>query len=274
MLRFPGEWKENARYYERPYFGPEPQLNKVTRGFFQLGVSGDESDTPEQECAGRAGHKLKPFGINPTIRQMKVDGQSACLVWPSEDQGAPWDAAVFIRYPDPVEIRGEQYSILELDADKDYILEITQSLRFISSSRHNSPFLLSIAPEKGTELQHAKWKEGTPFSIMLTIQNGTSRVLRMPIANPFVEFRCIRLHSGERVPVMAHLKNSQNSPTRNALVTLSPQRPFQVAIEVVTLSDQPGAGEYSLQLERTLPPDLGNSREGAFVRTSLFRMPV
>jgi hypothetical protein len=114
-----------------------------------------------------------------------------------------------------------------------------------------------IAPENAKEPQRAKWKEGTPFSVMLTIQNRTSQVLRMPIADPFVEFRCIRLHTGDRVPVMAHLKNPPNSPTRNALVTLSPQRFFQGVIEVVTLSDQPGAGEYSLQLERTLPPELG-----------------
>jgi hypothetical protein len=36
MLRFPGEWKKDAVYYDRPYFGTERQLNKVSRGFFQL----------------------------------------------------------------------------------------------------------------------------------------------------------------------------------------------------------------------------------------------
>ena len=119
-------------------------------------------------------------------------------------------------------------------------LAIARTLQFISSPRRNSPFLLAIAPENAKEPRHAQWKEGTPFSIMLTIQNGTCRVFRMPIADPF-ELRCIRLHTGERVPVIAHLKNPRNAPTQNALLTLSPQRPFQVVIEIVTLSDQSGA---------------------------------
>jgi hypothetical protein len=255
ILSFPEEWK--SLYNDRPYFAPEPQLNKVSRGFFQLLVSGGESDTLEQVCKGLAEHKLKPFGVNPTIRLMKVDGQSACLIWASEDQGAPWDAEIVIKYPEPVEIQRERYSFLELNADKDYILAITRSLRFISPNRRNSLFSLAIVPENAKGALQGKWKEGTPFSIRLTIQNKTTRVLRMPIGDPFVEVRCIRLHTGERVPVMAHLKNPRNSPTRNALVTLSPQRPFQDVIEIFTLSEQPGAGEYSLQLERDLPSDLG-----------------
>ena len=90
-----------------------------------------------------SGHSAK---IQPP-RPMKVDGQSACLVWPSKDQGAPWDAAVVIKYPQPVEINGERYSILELDADKNYILAIIRTIRFMSSARHNSPFLLEISPQ-------------------------------------------------------------------------------------------------------------------------------
>ena len=146
-FRFPREWKRDPLYDDRPYFGVERPLPTAGRGFFQLLLMGEESDEPKQICKGLAEHVVRPFGENPTTRPMKVDGQSACLVWPSKDQGAPWDAAVVIKYPQPVEINGERYSILELDADKNYILAIIRIIRFISSARHNSPFLLEISPQ-------------------------------------------------------------------------------------------------------------------------------
>lgn len=146
-FRFPREWKRDPLYDDRPYFGVERPLPTAGRGFFQLLLMGEESDEPKQICKGLAEHVVRPFGENPTTRPMKVDGQSACLVWPSKDQGAPWDAAVVIKYPQPVEINGERYSILELDADKNYILAIIRTIRFMSSARHNSPFLLEISPQ-------------------------------------------------------------------------------------------------------------------------------
>lgn len=152
--------------------------------FFQLLVMGDESDTPEQTCKGLAEHVLRPFGANPTIRPINVDGQSACLVWPSKDQGAPWDAAVVIKYPQPVEINGERYSILELDADKNYILAIIRTVPFISSTRHKSPFLLEIAPQNAKKPGTATWKADAPLSVILTMKNTSRRVLHVALTNP------------------------------------------------------------------------------------------
>jgi hypothetical protein len=59
---------------------------------------------------------------------MKVQGQKACLIWPSEEQGANADAELVVQFPRPV----NSYSQLTLYADKNHILQIMQTLRFIS----------------------------------------------------------------------------------------------------------------------------------------------
>jgi TolB protein len=63
---------------------------------------------------------------------MKVQGQKACLIWPSEEQEANADAELVVQFPRPVTIDGTSYSQLTLYADKSHILQIMQTLRFIS----------------------------------------------------------------------------------------------------------------------------------------------
>jgi hypothetical protein len=187
---------------------------------------------------------------------MEVDGQSACLVWPSEDQLARLDASVVIKYPQPVEIQGERYSVLELFADKDYILEIIQSLQFISSVGHNSPYSLSITPQNAKEPQGAKWKAGTPFYVVLTMENRTSEVFHIALTDSALKYRCMSLPKQEPVRVTARFNNVGNASTGNSLITLSPQGSFQRVVEINFLVDRP-PGEYSLQLEQVLPQELG-----------------
>ncbi len=263
-FRFPREWKRDPLYDDRPYFGVERPLPTAGRGFFQLLLMGEESDEPKQICKGLAEHVVRPFGENPTTRPMKVDGQSACLVWPSKDQGAPWDAAVVIKYPQPVEINGERYSILELDADKNYILAIIRTIRFISSARHNSPFLLEISPQNAKKKTGtATWKADAPVSVILTMKNTSRRVLHVALTNPATDYRTTLMHNTDRVPVTENLQQmkeevkSGHASTRNVLITLKPQQTCQDAIEIRSLYERLTPGEYSLQVERDLPPELG-----------------
>ena len=144
-LRFPGEWSRDALIYQdRPYFSSERKPHSVIHSF-QLELMGDEGTTPEQVCKGEVEHVLKPFGAKPTIQLKEIDGSSACIVFPSDEVGAPWYAAAFIKYPEPVEIEGDRYSILALYADKAYFREMVESLHFISLGHRNPPFLLTIA---------------------------------------------------------------------------------------------------------------------------------
>jgi TolB protein len=137
-LRFPSDWKKDPAYQDRPYFGVE-KPSPARHGFFQLLAMAGEESTPELVCKGLAEHVVKPFGTHPTVQSMKVQGQDGCLVWPSDDQGAPWDAALVFRTPAPMVFGGESYDLLELDADKDYILKIIKTLRFIPPAKQAQP---------------------------------------------------------------------------------------------------------------------------------------
>jgi hypothetical protein len=123
-FRYPKEWKASPVYNDRTYFeGPD--------GSVQLDAS--EGDAPVDVCRGAATHHLQPYGAHPVIRSMKVQGRRACLVWPSADQGAPWYGELVVEYPQPMEIDGYRYRLLLLNADKNHILEISRTIRFLST---------------------------------------------------------------------------------------------------------------------------------------------
>ena len=122
-FRYPKEWKPSPAYSDRTYFGGPD-------GAVQLSAAGD--DTPQHGCQSAATHHLQPFGSHPRIRSLKIQGQKACLVWPSGEQGANADAELFVEFPQPVEIDGNRYNQLTLYADKNHILEIVKTLRFLS----------------------------------------------------------------------------------------------------------------------------------------------
>jgi TolB protein len=121
-VRFPSDWKTNPAYSDRTYF-------EGASGFFQLIPSA--GNTPEQVCQGAATHHLQPFGSNPQVRTITLQGKKACLVWPSADQGAPHNAEVVLQYPKPLVIDGQAYGQLMVDADKKHLLAIAQSIGFL-----------------------------------------------------------------------------------------------------------------------------------------------
>lgn len=124
----PKDWKTSPAWNDRTYFeGPD--------GSVQLDAS--EGDNPQQICRQAVTHHLRPYGSRPRVRALKVQGQKACLVWPSADQGGPWPwyAELVVEYPRPVEINGYRYKLLVLNADKNHILEIIRTIRFLSFTR-------------------------------------------------------------------------------------------------------------------------------------------
>jgi TolB protein len=121
-FRHPKDWKPSPQYSDRTYFGGSD-------GEVQLDAS--EGDNPEQVCRGAASHKLKPFGFHPQIRPIKIEGQKGCIVWGSDDQGAPYYAELVVPFPRPVEIKGDRYSLLTLYADRKHILDIIKTLKFL-----------------------------------------------------------------------------------------------------------------------------------------------
>lgn len=261
-LRFPGEWSRDPLIYQdRPYFSSERKPHSVIHSF-QLLAMGDEATTAEQACTGEVEHVLKPFGAKPTIQLKKIDGRSACVVFPSDDVGAPWYAAAFIKYPQPVEIEGDRYSILGLYADKNYFRGIVGSLHFISSARSNPPFLLTIAPvqigKSGTT-----WKNDAAFPLVLKMKNASGKVIHVELTDPASDYRVVAMHKTQRVRVTQNLpgvdgqSQAATAPTRNITKMLNPTDACQDAIEVKFWADREATGDYTLQVERALPPELG-----------------
>jgi hypothetical protein len=251
-LRFPGEWKKDPLYYDRPYFGVERHRGSSARGFLQLDAMASESDTPEQACRGEAEHVLKPFGASPSIRSMEVDGRPACLIWPSEDQGAPWDAAVFIKYPQPVEIGGERYNILMLDADRNYILDLVRTIRL-----ENPLFQLEITPRKPE--QPVTWKQDNQLSLIVTMKNRSSQVVHLAISN--TDFTATTLYKLDPIPVTVALDSQGGTPkslsTGNTMATIKPDEMLQTTVGVKFAHDREAPGTYTLQLETDLPLEFG-----------------
>jgi hypothetical protein len=255
-LRFPGEWTRDPLVQDRPYFSSERKPHSVIHSF-QLLVMGDEGTTPEQACKGEVEHVLKPFGAKPTIQLKEIDGRSACLVFPSDDVGAPWYAGAFVKYPDPVEIEGDRYSILALYADKDYFHHMVESLRFISVGHSNPPFLLTIA---AAQVGTATWKNDVAFPLLLTMKNASGKLIHVTLADPVRDYRVMAMHKTERVRVTEKLpgmEEGSTAPARNVLKTLEPNDTCQDAIEIRFFADRAATGEYSVQVERDLPPELG-----------------
>jgi TolB protein len=278
MLRCPAEWKPDPSYNDRLYLGTERRLNSIARGFFQGLVEGDESSTPEQSCKGLAEHVVRPFGGNPTIRRMKVDGQSACLVWPSKDQGAPWDAEVVIKYPTPVEIDGERYSLLGVDADKDYILAIIRTLKFMTSTREKPPFSLDVAPSTNAkQLGTATWKADSPISITLTVKNNSRQILQFGFGDPAADyqFTIVDLPSHQReietddFQELQRERKGGSASTRNG-ITLKPQESYQKTVEISSLYQLDRPGNYTIQAQMALPEELGKG----LVRSNTIKITV
>lgn len=125
-LQYPAGW-HHIEDYEEKYGGAD--------GFFQLSALGGRGWTIERACELQAGHHLRPYGSSPQLERWQVRGQEACLIWPSEDQAEDMmgQAALIVRYPQPVQIREDVYHYFILWADKNHIEEIAKTLQFAES---------------------------------------------------------------------------------------------------------------------------------------------
>lgn len=122
-LRYPARWEPRPGYGES--FGGEDGLVGLNA------VSGGE--VPLEEVAQRAAyHHLQPYGSQPTIESLQVQGQPARLILPSADQPQDMrgEAELIILYPQPVTISGERYRYFVLHADQDHIRQIAETLKF------------------------------------------------------------------------------------------------------------------------------------------------
>ncbi|WP_342599170.1 LysM peptidoglycan-binding domain-containing protein [Psychrobacillus sp. FSL H8-0483] len=101
-------------------------------GFFQVSaISSDE--TINEVCHNEAFHQLSPYGSEPRINKAQIQQQEACFIFPSDDQPSEMrgQAALIVRYPNPISIEGSTYNYFILWADQNHINEISSSLVFL-----------------------------------------------------------------------------------------------------------------------------------------------
>ncbi|NPV07968.1 MAG: LysM peptidoglycan-binding domain-containing protein [Anaerolineae bacterium] len=123
---YPAEWQPVAGYYGERHEGDT--------GFFSVGAMSGQGWTIDEVYRLESEHKLRPYGTEPTIESLQVQGQQARLILPSTDQPEEMkgQAAVIVEYPEPVTISGGTYRYFILYADQAHIREIVESLRFMT----------------------------------------------------------------------------------------------------------------------------------------------
>ncbi|KOP68338.1 hypothetical protein AMS62_26125 [Bacillus sp. FJAT-18019] len=101
-------------------------------GFFQISAIMSGADIHEV-CKSEAFHVLSPYGSNPTIIPAAIQSQAACYIFPSADQPPEMrtQSALIVKYPEPVVIQGGSYTYFILWADRNHIIQLSRSLKFV-----------------------------------------------------------------------------------------------------------------------------------------------
>lgn len=124
-LEYCKDWKQNFDYYNR-FEGKE--------GFFQITAFDGLGWSIDEVANYEAAHKLLPYGSNPEISKLSLDGMEARLIMPSNDQAKEMNnqAEIIIKYPITIEINGSTFSYFILYANSNHILKIAKTVKFIS----------------------------------------------------------------------------------------------------------------------------------------------
>jgi len=166
-LQYPADWQP-VPGYDRKYAGPD--------GFFQLSAIWSAGATIDQVAEDDAHHKLQPYGSEPTIEPLQVQGREARLILPSADQpeATKGQTGMIVHLPQPIEISGHKYDYLILWADQEHVREIAETIWLekpvAEAAVTPSPFaapdaiqsiLLALALQFGTrpnEVQLVNWE--------------------------------------------------------------------------------------------------------------------
>ncbi|MBD1920881.1 hypothetical protein H6F77_07250 [Microcoleus sp. FACHB-831] len=125
-FQYPRNWKQVK---------DQPERFRGSDGSFL--VSAMSTPSLQEGCRSLANHRLLPYGSKPKIQNLKIQGQSACLILPSADQtrDQKGESTLIVRYPKPVRVGSGTYSYFMLYADKQHIVEIAKTLKLTTSAR-------------------------------------------------------------------------------------------------------------------------------------------
>ena len=123
-FKYPKSWNKNPRYEDK-YEGET--------GFFEVGAF-EGTDDIDAAVKEQINEYYKPYGSNPIVRSFIVDGQPARVIYPSEDQAEFYkdrDAAIVVKYPEPITIDGQQFDYVVIWVTKDYVPLIISTFKFV-----------------------------------------------------------------------------------------------------------------------------------------------
>lgn len=127
-LEYPADWQSIPGY-------GSPETVEVRfggiNGFFHIAAM--DTDNIDLAAASEANHKLQPYGTQPIIETLQIQGQEARLILPSNDQptGMQYQAALIVRYPQPINVLGTPSRFFILWADQSHLRTIAQTIQFI-----------------------------------------------------------------------------------------------------------------------------------------------
>jgi len=140
----------------------------------------------------------------------------------------------------------------------------------LSGEGKEAKFTIEITPSQNA-LQPGitVWKKGQPVFFIITMRNHSEHVLHFALTNPAFDYHTtIRDSTGKPVPetenyrrMRERLRNPSGVAvavtTRNVLVELKPHETQSDTIEISYLYSLSQPGEYTVRLERDLPPEIG-----------------
>lgn len=189
-LEIPANWGPIEGYGAR-YGGPE--------GYFDLSAR-SATLSIDEAVALEVGHKLQPYGSNPTVEVLTVQGQEARLILPSADQHESMEqrALLIVRYPAPVTIRGETWGYLLLGADQGHIRELAATLRFPSN--------VEAGPVEGWKGTLVKKCSMAQFDDYFQCEDGLHYGVAGATEELESQIESLRCRPGTRVQVWGHLE--------------------------------------------------------------------
>ena len=124
-LRYPPEWQ--------PVGGLSFDRYEGESGFFSISAGGEDNVSIDTLTQSEAKNNKKPYGSEPYIQTLTIDGQDARLILPSLDQSPTMhgQAVLIVRYPTPKVVGSTTYKYLVFWADRANIQDIASSLTFI-----------------------------------------------------------------------------------------------------------------------------------------------
>ncbi|MCX7682240.1 MAG: hypothetical protein N2508_09820 [Anaerolineae bacterium] len=186
-LWYPAHWQPVEGYQAR-YGGPD--------GFFQVSAISGTGRTLNEVCRSEAYHKLLPYGSQPEVKNIHLQGLAACWILPSTDQPAEMNrqAALIFAYPQPVPIGDDLYHFLVLWADKDHLQKIAQTVRFfvpepttlfsdpVLGLAFDIPTTWQVDSRPGAEAQFTVQAEGVARGVLtLSVLSAESTTLELAL---------------------------------------------------------------------------------------------